>query len=245
MLIERTQTARVVHLALNRPQKRNALNQALCHELVQALEAADADGSIGAIVLSGNGSAFCAGMDLTAPADPDLPVVEILHERLFTVVNRLGKPLIAAVHGPALAGGTGLVANAHIVIAAPGAAFGLTEIRIGLWPVLVFRACRLAMGERRTTELSITGRTFTGEQALSYGLASELAENPLARALEMAVVVSEYSPNAMKAGLDSVHQTRDLGWDEAGRVGQKVRRQLMEHADYAEGVRAFREKVRP
>jgi enoyl-CoA hydratase/carnithine racemase len=245
MLIQTAQTGRVLHIALNRPEKRNALNVGLCSDLVKAFDAADADHSVGAIVLSGNGSAFCAGMDLHETLEEDLLQLAGLHERLFTSINRVRKPIVAAVHGPAIAGGTGLAANAHITIAAPGVLFGLTEIKVGLWPVLVFRACELAMGERRTTELSITGRVFTAEEALDYGLVTEIREDPLARAMEIAAQVSEYSPIAMGSGLDYVHHIRIRNWDQAGKIGHQMRDRLMDHADFQEGVRAFMEKRKP
>jgi enoyl-CoA hydratase/carnithine racemase len=232
-------------LALNRPEKRNALNVAVSRQLVRALDEAEADHGVGAIVLSGNGSAFCAGMDLQEILEDDSLQLAGLHERLFTSINRIRKPIIAAVHGPAIAGGTGLVANAHIVIAAPGVPFGLTEIKVGLWPVLVFRACELAMGERRTTELSITGRTFSAEEALIYGLVTEITEDPFARAMEVASVVSEYSPIAMGSGLDYVHHIRVRNWDQAGKIGHQMRDRLMDHADFEEGVKAFLEKRKP
>jgi enoyl-CoA hydratase/carnithine racemase len=244
-LIEKTQTGRVLQIALNRPEKRNALNCALCGELVKALDEADTNHSVGAIVLSGNGPAFCAGMDLHEILEDDLLQLSGLHERLFTSINRLRSPIIAAVHGPALAGGTGLVANAHIAIAAPGVPFGLTEIKIGLWPVLVFRACELAMGERRTTELSITGRTFSAEEALLYGLVTEIAPDPLARAMQIAAAIADFSPIAMGAGLDYVHHIRVRNWDQAGKIGHQMRNRLMDNADFEEGIKAFLEKRKP
>src|ERR1700720_4759563 len=139
---------RLLRLALNRPDKRNALNLELCRALVEALEAANGDPGVGAILLTGNGKSFCAGMDLHEIADADTGAISQVHEQLFTIGARLAKPLIAAVNGAALAGGTGLAANCHIVIASPGATFGLTEIRLGLWPFLVFRALTAAVGER-------------------------------------------------------------------------------------------------
>ena len=157
---------RVLRLTLNRPQKRNALNEELSRALLAALEAADDDGAVGAIVLTGNGGAFCAGMDLREVLDAQVAArMAPLHERLFTMIGRMRKPVVAAIQGAAIAGGTGVAANAHIVIAADDAQFGLTEIRIGLWPVLIFPACALAMGERRTTELALTGRLFMGKSA--------------------------------------------------------------------------------
>ncbi len=161
---------RLLRLTLNRPQKRNALNLELCRALVEALEGADRDPKIGAILLSANGPSFCAGMDLHEIDHVDDGALSLVHEQLFTIGARLSKPLVAAVHGAALAGGTGLVANCHIVVASEDATFGLTEIRLGLWPFLVFRAVAAAIGERRATELSLTGRIFGAGEAQEIGL---------------------------------------------------------------------------
>jgi len=231
-LIEVTSQNRVLHVALNRPEKRNALNSALCGQLIAVFDEAEADLRVGAILLSGNGPAFCAGMDLREmePAH---------HERLFTTINRIRKPIVAAVHGAALAGGTGLAANAHIVVAHPEARFGLTEIRLGLWPVLIFRACALAMGERRATELSLTGRIFGAAEAREYGLVTEIAEDPLTRASEIAATVSEYSPVAIAEGLDYVHQIRGEDWAKAGQRGQAMRDRLMQTEAFKKGVQDF------
>jgi len=245
MLIELEQKERVLRVTLNRPEKRNALNVELCKNLIHAFEQGDQSADVGVILVTANGPAFCAGMDLRESLEADSTQLAGLHERLFTVINRTRKPIIAAIQGPAIAGGTGLVANAHIAVAAPGATFGLTEVRIGLWPVLVFRAVELAMGERRATELSLTGRTFGAEEALRYGLVNEIAEDHLARASAIAATIAHYSPVAVGRGLDYVHRIRVRDWDHAGRIGHQTRDQLLASEDYKEGVRAFLEKRQP
>ncbi len=245
MLVELERNERVLRVTLNRPEKRNALNVELCEDLIHAFEEGDRSTDVGAILVTANGPAFCAGMDLRESLEADAMQLAGLHERLFTTINRIRKPIIAAVHGPAIAGGTGLVANAHIAVAAPAATFGLTEVRIGLWPVLVFRAVELAMGERRATELSLTGRTFGAEEALRYGLISEIAEDAIARASAIAARVSHYSPIAIGRGLDYVHRIRVRDWDHAGRIGHQTRDLLLSSEDYREGVRAFLEKRQP
>ena len=234
MSIDVSRTGRVLHIALNRPEKRNALNGALCEALVTAIDDAQQNSEIGSILLSGNGPAFCAGMDLSETTD-----FSAIHERLFTSIDRTTKPIIAAVQGAALAGGMGLAANAHIVIASPDAKFGLTEIRIALWPVLVFRAVALALGERRATELSITGRILTTQEAKEYALVTEIADNPVARATEIANTVAAYSPTAMSTGLAYSRAIRNLPWPDAGQLGQTTRAALMSHRDFKNAAAAF------
>jgi len=237
MPIEVVRHGRVCEITLNRPEKRNALNGALCEALVAAIDDADGDAGIGCILLTGNGPAFCAGMDLSENED----FAEI-HERLFTTIDRITKPVVAAVEGAALAGGTGLAANAHIVVASPGARFGLTEIRIGLWPVLVFRAVSQAVGERRATELSITGRIVSAEEAKEWSLVTEIHEDTRKRAEEIAETVAGYSGNAMRKGLEYVRDIRGRDWEAAGRLGKTTRADLLHHADFQAARAAFLSK---
>src|SRR5260370_23172508 len=147
---------RLLRLVLNRPDKRNALNGALCGELVAAIEEGDRDPGVGAILLSGAGKSFCAGMDLDEMLTPAEAELGEVHERLFTIGHRVTTPIIAAVHGAALAGGTGLAANAHIVVASEDATFGLTEIRIGLLPFVIFRAVGAGLRRRPGGQVGIS-----------------------------------------------------------------------------------------
>lgn len=227
----------LLRLTLNRPEKRNALNLDLCQKLVDAFEQAQSDPGIHAILLSGNGKSFCAGMDLSEITSGLAPI----HDLLFTAGQRLTKPLIAAVHGAALAGGAGLVANAHVVIAADDAQFGLTEIRIGLWPFLIFRAVAQALGERRAVELSLTGRTFGAADALAWGLVHQVVPvaDLAARARQLAGDVAAFSPAAIQAGLDYVRQSRHLSPEESGRLAARAREEIFRSPEFQEKVRAL------
>jgi len=132
MLLESSRSGPLLHLTINRPEKRNALNAELCRVLSDAIDAADADPEVHAILLTANGKSFCAGMDLAEIADPPgAAEIDAAQERLFTVGARVSTPIVAGVHGAALAGGTGLVANCHIVVAHEGATLGLTEVSSG------------------------------------------------------------------------------------------------------------------
>jgi enoyl-CoA hydratase/carnithine racemase len=202
---------RVLQIALNNPENANALDITLCSELLKALDRAEDDRSVGAILLTANGPEFCAGMDLREQLEADEVQLGGIHQRLFSTVQRIHKPIVAAVHGSAFEGGTGLAANAHIVVAHPETRFGLTEVRIGYWPVFIFRAVEHALGERRAMELSLTGRYFGAEEALRFGLVTEISSTPVQRAAEIAAHISAYSPSAIKAGLGYAHQIRGRG----------------------------------
>lgn len=243
-LLEIHREGRLISIALNRPEKRNALNVQLCRELVHALEAADADPGIGAILLSGTGKCFCAGMDLSEITDAGTDEITDIQEQLFTIGSRLGKPLVAVVQNAALAGGTGLVANCHIVIARVDAVFGLTEIRLGLWPFLVFRSVSAAIGERRAVELALTGRIVAAAEAKEIGFVHEISEHAEKRALEVALGLAESSPTAIRSGLNFVQQVRGRDWRTAGEIARRIRDEVFESKDFREGLQAFREKRR-
>src|ERR1700730_11251486 len=214
-MLQANREGRLLRLPLDRPEKRNALNGALCKELVEAIEEGDRDPGVGAILLRGAGKSFCAGMDLDEMLTPAEAELGEAHERLFTIGRRVTTPIIAAIHGAALAGGTGLAANSHIVVASEDATFGLTEIRIGLWPFVIFRAVVAAVGERRAVELGITGRIIGAHEASSLGLAHRVTSASVldASAGEIAATIAAASPQAIRTGLRFVTETRGLEWD--------------------------------
>ncbi len=233
---------RLLRLTLAREDKRNALNVDLCRAIVEACETPDP--SVGAILLDAQGKVFCAGMDLAEVRTVD-PTV--WHERLFTLGARLTKPLIVAVSGPALAGGLGLVANGHIAFAAQGSSFGLTEVRVGLWPFVVHRAIVDAVGQRRAVELALTGRIFGPNEALQYGLIHEVvpAIELDDRATAMAQVLANWSPETVARGLDFAQRARGLNLTEAGTLAAAMRADNFASADFAEGLAAFDQKRAP
>ena len=245
LVVERDQ--RVLHVTLNRPEKRNALNEELCKQLLDAFDEAESDSGIGAILLDAKGNVFCSGMDLDEALEAGPTAGLAIHEQLFTIGTRISKPIICAVSGPAIAGGMGLVANAHIVIAAHGASFGITELRIGMWPYLISRALVNAMGERRTLELTLSTRIFGAGEAREYGLVHHVLP-PIEvdeRALSIAQQVAESSPVVMRFGMAYTHQARLVDGQRAGQVALALRAENFRHPDFAEGVRALKEKRRP
>ena len=185
------QDRRLRRIALAAPEKRNLLDAAMCQDLLRELRDAAADASVGAILIEADGPAFCTGIDLDAG------------EELFTIGRRISKPLVAAVQGFAVSGGVALLASAHVVVAAQGSSFGLTDIREGVWNEAIYRAVSKAIGERRTLELSLTGRIFSTPEALAWGLvhmvapAFELDD----RASEIGNALADANPQAVRAAL--------------------------------------------
>ena len=141
---------RVLHITLNRPEKRNALTSDMCaQELVKAMNEVQGDADIGSILIDAEGAVFSAGMDLEEAASSKNIHRLATHERLFTYGSISRKPIVVCVKGPALGGGMGLVVQGHVVVAAQGSLFGLTEIRVGLWPFLVSAALRPQLPQAR------------------------------------------------------------------------------------------------
>lgn len=237
---------RVLHMTLNRPDKRNALTAAMCQEILEQVRDAQTNSDIGSVLICASGSVFCAGMDLdeTGPGGPEL---ERVHEELFTMGLRSLKPIVIGVQGAALGGGLGLVAQADVVIASDKAVFGLPEVRIGLFPFIVYRAVEAAIGNRRTLQASLTGHLFHPEEAMQWGLvhkicpAVELGDRIKVMARELA----KASPEAISAGLEYVRRSRGVSMEEAGRVAAELRRRVMAGEDFKEGVTAFKEKREP
>ncbi len=174
--LEYSEQERVAYITLNRPEKRNAFNEVLVKELAQAFAAAEKSGNVRVIVLRANGKVFCAGADLAYiqklsnyTFEENLDDSQSLM-RLFMQMQKLKKPIIAQVQGPALAGGCGLATVCDIVVSSDKAIFGYPEARIGFVAALVMVFLVRKIGEGRSRELLLTGKTITAEEANSYGL---------------------------------------------------------------------------
>jgi enoyl-CoA hydratase/carnithine racemase len=193
MSVRIEQDGRLRRITLAAVEKKNLLDAVLSQDLLAKLRAAAADDTVGAILLEAEGPVFCSGIDTEAGAD------------LLTIGRRITKPVVAAVKGVALSGGVGLLANAHVVLAAQGSSFGLIDIREGVWNEALSRAVAGAIGERRARELSLTGRVFSTPDALSWGLvhmvapAFELDD----RASEVATALANANANAIRAAFAS------------------------------------------
>src|SRR5579883_142282 len=154
------QDGRVCRITLAAPDKRNVFDAAMGSDFLHEWSDADADSNTGAILIEADGPVFCGGSDPASPPPPEL----------FSIAARATKPVVVAVRGAAVSAGVALVANAHVAIAAQGATFGLTGGRDGRWDDAKFEAVAAAVGWRRALELALTGRIFSTQEALAWGL---------------------------------------------------------------------------
>jgi enoyl-CoA hydratase/carnithine racemase len=219
----------------------------LCRDLISAMGDAESDAAVGAILLDSNGPDFCAGMDLSEVLESDAEEMVPLHVELFSIGSRIGKPVIAAVQGAALAGGLGLAVNAHVVIAASDARFGLTERRIGLWPSTIFRAVAAAAGERKAVELALTARVFDAAEALRLGIADFVVDRAELwdQAASLAANIADGSAATSADGLRFVRRISGKDEDAAAGLAAEYRRSAHDSPDFREGVLAFRGRRKP
>jgi methylglutaconyl-CoA hydratase len=230
-------------------------------ELIEAFTEAGFMTSCRVVVLAGAGDAFCAGLDLSVLRDIATRAAEVDSSesraelrgdaerlaRLFRTLHELEKPTIAAVHGAAVAGGTGLATICDFTLAVPAAKFGYTEVRIGFVPALVSAFLVLQVGEKRARDLLLTGRLFSAEQAWRLGLVSEVVEADAlsARVTELATQLAGNSPDAMAATKRLLAAQNKAWLDAAIHESLEENARAREKADFLEGVTAFLEKRRP
>ena len=251
-LVERR--GHVLIVTMNRPQARNALSGPMMELMRQAWDTVDSDPEIRVCVLTGAGGAFCAGADLKAMTsshpgdrfqggDLDVSVIEPLLKG-----RRLSKPLIAAVEGPAVAGGTEILQACDIRVAGASARFGVSEARWGLFP-LGGSAVRLTRQIPYTVaaDLLLTGRHITAAEALSIGLIGHVVPDgqALEAALEIAAAIAANGPVAVRAILRVIRETEGMAENEAFALEAKVGMAVFASEDAKEGPRAFAEKRRP
>ena len=235
-------------ITLNRPQSRNALSATLINELHEHIKRANNDKQVRAIVLTGNGSAFCAGADLKSPpghlvdGKKNIPYPEVLNSILESP-----KPVIAAVNGAAYAGGLGLIAASDIVVTDQAAQFSFSEVRIGVIPAVISVVCIPKLGSHNAMKLFITGEKFSGKDAVGYGLAHlAVHSNDVKKEVEAQMkMISLGGPNAVNECKQLVRKIEKLsvqeGFKKAGPWSQK----MFSSDEGAEGMAAFRDKRDP
>lgn len=173
----------IARITLNRPEKRNALNDELIDSVKELLRRAEADDEVRVVLLTGAGDDFCSGADLaalqkisTASVAENLEDAAALMD-LFTLIRSLRQPVIAAVKGRALAGGCGLASACDLVLAGRSSRFGYPEVKIGFVPAMVMAILRRNISEKRAFELLTLGNEISAEQAIAFGLANRIIDD--------------------------------------------------------------------
>jgi Enoyl-CoA hydratase/carnithine racemase len=242
----------VASVTLNRPEVRNALNATLIRELEQALATLEADQAARVIVLEGAGDkAFCAGADLKGVGDrgTTLQARESFGglARILEAMARMKTPVIAKVHGFALAGGCGLAAGCDIVVAADDAVFGLPEIKIGLLPLIVMAPILRSVGRKRGMLMVLSGEQVSAREAYEMGLVSRIvpraelspAVDALARAL------AGFSPMALGLAKEAAATVAGMEYGASLRYLREMITLVALSDDAREGIKAFFEKRAP
>ncbi|MFP4311348.1 MAG: enoyl-CoA hydratase/isomerase family protein [Nitriliruptoraceae bacterium] len=253
MLHEERSKDRVLTLTLAAPERRNALDYAAVRELCDALRAADGDPDVRAVLLQADGKVFSAGANLKefqaelASSATDFYESGAVWEELFTLVPTLGTPLVIAVNGPARAGAVGLVALGDLVLASPSADFSLSEIKIGLFPIMVLPMVQRVVGYRAAQDLALTGRVIGAEEARAIGLISRVVgdDELRARAHEAAAELAASAPRALAYGRQLLARLADLPYAEAVHHARTMRGTFLHTPDIHEGVAAFLDKRAP
>ena len=244
----------VARVTLDRPEMRNAFDDALIAALTKALRALDADDKVRAVVLAGNGPAFCAGGDLNWMKrmagygyDENLSDAQALAD-LMKTLDRMRKPTIARVHGPAYAGGVGLVAACDIAVGVPEAKFCLSEAKLGLSPATISPYVLRAMGERMARRYFLSAEVFDGIEAHRIGLLSHLSPSE-----KLDGEIDEILRHLMQSGPQALAKIKDLvrtvaaGPVDDPMIADTARRiaEIRVSPEGREGIAAFLEKRKP
>lgn len=259
LLIERD--GGIATLTMNRPEVKNALNPEMLCRLADAWEMMDGDDDIRVVILTGAEGAFCAGADLDQLISKmlkGLPPEDEFEKRCRedpTVIYkgllrnyRLAKPLVAAVEGPCIAGGTEILQATDIRVAGESARFGISEVRWGLFPMGGSTVrLRRQVPFTKAMEILLTGDHYSAAEALEMGLIGRVVPDgrALAVAREIAERVAANGPLAVRAVKRSVLETEGLPEGEALEIELKIGTQVFASEDAREGPRAFKEKRAP
>ena len=243
----------VLVLTLDAPERRNALDYAAVRELLDAFRAAEDDPAVRAVLLNANGDVFSAGANLREFQREIARTATQFHdsggvwEELFTYAPTMGVPIVVAVGGPARAGAVGLVTLGDLVLASERADFALSEIRIGLFPIMVLPMVMRVVGYRNAQDLALTGRTLEVEEARAMGLVTRVVAQDVleVEAREVASSLAASAPRAMAYGRRLIARLADLPYDQAVHHARTMRGAFLHTADLAEGIAAFLEKRSP
>ncbi|HXY28721.1 MAG TPA: enoyl-CoA hydratase-related protein [Acidimicrobiales bacterium] len=231
-------------LTLDSPHNRNALSAALLDQLASALRAALDDPAVRAVVLTGSGSVFCSGADLSergSAAPNRMPDI-------LTTIVESPVPVMARVNGHARAGGIGLVAAADMAVAPAAATFAFTEVRVGVAPAMIMVPALSVMKRRVLAQMVLTGERFTAAEASAAGLLTAVVDDEPsldAWVAARAEALRQAAPGALRATKQLLRALPAQGWSDAMEAAAAVSAQLFAGAEAAEGMQAFLEKRAP
>lgn len=241
----------IARLSLNRPERRNALDQELLAELRDALRAAAAHESVRVVLVTGAGKDFCSGMDLRTFADntsDDLAKFQAEARNmagLLVDMRRHPRPIVAAVQGRALGGGCGIATAADMVLATESAQFGYPEIAIGFVPAIVMAILRRSVSEKRAFEMITSGEAISAQTALEYGMINRVfgADVFGTEVEEFVTRLASKSTSGMMLAKELFYRTDAMQFEAAIEAGADVNAQARTTEDFKRGIEKFLKKI--
>jgi len=242
--------AGVARITLNRPEKRNALNDEIVGEIKEALGLAGSDSSVRVILLEGAGKDFCSGADLGALRQSHEANIEqnLVNARwmseLFIMMRRHPRPIVAAVRGRALAGGCGLATAADIVLATESARFGYPEVNIGFIPAMVMAILRRSVSEKRAFEMITSGEVLPARRVLEFGLINQVFPDDLfdREVASYALRLAEKSASAVSLSKHLLYHMDGMTFESAIESGVHLNAIARTTEDCRQGVERFLKK---
>ena len=243
----------IFELTLSRPEKRNAFTPTMASEIAFSLAYAKSKIDIRCVIIKAEGPIFCAGADLNAFHDPtadqkNQTLPESIEEvRLGDAFASLHKPCIAQVEGSVFAGGFLIICGCTFVISVPDANFSLPEVKRGIWPMQVMASLLDIIPKRKILEMSITGKSYSAEEAKSFGLVTQIAEKEVIEyeVNKLADLICSNAPYAIKSGMEAFQKISDIAENDRHNYLKAQLNKLLKSEDAKEGTAAFKEKRNP
>jgi len=242
------------HLAtvmLNRPEQRNPLSATMLRDLASAMRWCQQESGVRVVILTGAGAAFCAGADLSS-FDNQMGQLELYRSRdlfveLFILMAELGKPIVGRINGHALAGGLGLACSCDILVSVDTATFGLPEVNVGIWPMMIQAILSRNIPRKVLLEMEMLGDRWTAMHLQSVGVINRVVSHDLLDPTvnEIAEQLAKKSPVAMRLGRDSFYRQQDMDFRAAFHYLHGQFLLVSQTEDSKEGIKAFFEKREP
>ena len=243
----------IYEITLNRPEKRNAFTPTMANEIAFALAYAKHRIDIRCVIIKAEGPVFCAGADLNAFHDLTVdqknqtlsdPIEEV---RLGDAFANLHKPCVAQVEGSVFAGGFLIICGCTFVVSVPDANFSLPEVKRGVWPMQVMASLLDIIPKRKILEMSITGKSYSAEEALYLGLITQISEKEVIEegVNKLANIICSNAPYAIKSGMEALQNLSEIDENKRHSYLKSQLDNLLKSEDAKEGTAAFKEKRTP